>query len=179
MSGKVRWAVAVMMVSAAFMTGGCQNWRARRARRARERSGEVGRIHEADLRFEDDVPMGDERPMFETEVREAFETVYFGLDSSQVAPAERAKVERVADYLRRHRNVSLVIEGHCCERGSAEYNLALGERRALAVRAYLVGLGIEPERVQTVSYGEERPAVLGQGESILRQNRRVEFVLVR
>jgi len=124
-----------------------------------------------------DIGMGEERLDFTEAVRDQFDVVYFGLDSSGIAPAERAKVEQVADYVRRNPNVSVLIEGHCCERGSAEYNLALGERRALAVRAYLVGLGVDPDRIQTVSFGEERPAVPGAGESIYRQNRRAEFVL--
>ncbi len=181
MTGKMRWAM-MMILAAAFMSSGCQQWRNRRQgrtdRRA-ERRGEVTAVHGQDI-LVGEIPMLEgERPIYETEVRDQFEVVFFGLDSSTVMPAERAKVEDVADYLRRNRAVSVLVEGHTCERGSAEYNLALGERRALAVRAYLVGLGIEPHRVQTVSYGEERPAVLGQGEHMLRQNRRVEFVIVR
>jgi peptidoglycan-associated lipoprotein len=71
----------------------------------------------------------------------------------------------------------VVIEGHCDERGSREYNLALGERRALAVRAYLVGLGIDATRLQTKSYGEEQPVAMGHDESSWSRNRRAEFVL--
>lgn len=107
---------------------------------------------------------------------EAFEVVYFGYDSSQVQPSERTKVEAAADYLSRHSGAGIIVEGHCDERGSREYNLALGERRALAVRAYLIGLGIDSGRIQTKSLGEEQPAAFGHDEDAWRLNRRVEFV---
>lgn len=104
-----------------------------------------------------------------------FQPVYFGYDSSVVEPAERAAVEAVAEEMRRNANSRIIVAGHCDERGSGEYNLALGERRALAVRAYMTNLGIEGERIQTRSYGEEMPAVMGTGEEVWRLNRRAEF----
>lgn len=106
-----------------------------------------------------------------------FGVVYFDYDSAQVNPAERAKIEAVAEYLRGNAVIGLIVEGHCDERGSNEYNLALGERRALAVRAYLVGLGIDAARIQTKSMGEERPLAMGHDESAWSQNRRAEFQL--
>lgn len=106
-----------------------------------------------------------------------FDPVYFGYDSSQVGPAERAKIETVATYLQDNPDTAVIIEGHCDERGSREYNLALGERRALAVRSYLAGLGINADRIQTKSLGEESPAAPGHGESAWNLNRRGEFVL--
>jgi len=111
------------------------------------------------------------------EYESQFEPVYFDYDSSQINTAERSKIETVAEYLRQHGNVGIVVEGHCDERGSREYNMALGERRALAVRAYLIGLGIDGSRVQTKSYGEEKPVALGHDEESWRLNRRAEFVL--
>ncbi len=105
-----------------------------------------------------------------------FAPVYFDYDSSQIGETERAKVVAVADRMRGMRSGGVIVEGHCDERGSADYNLALGERRALAVRAYLIGLGIDGARVQTKSYGEERPISMGHDESAWRQNRRAEFV---
>ncbi|HMO50967.1 MAG TPA: peptidoglycan-associated lipoprotein Pal [Kiritimatiellia bacterium] len=110
-------------------------------------------------------------------VASQFTPVYFEYDSSQIAGSERATLETIAQYLRSNPNVGLIAEGHCDERGSNEYNLALGERRAQAVRAYLIGLGIAADRIKTVSYGEERPAAFGHDESAWRQNRRVEFSL--
>ncbi|QHI69220.1 peptidoglycan-associated lipoprotein [Tichowtungia aerotolerans] len=106
-----------------------------------------------------------------------FEPVLFAYDSFQVSPAERGKVETVADYLKANPATAVIIEGHSDERGSREYNLALGERRALAVRSYLTGLGISADRIQTKSLGEESPVVPGHDESAWSQNRRGEFVL--
>jgi peptidoglycan-associated lipoprotein len=73
--------------------------------------------------------------------------------------------------------VTITIEGHCDERGTREYNLALGERRAAATKSYLVALGVSPDRLSTISYGKERPAVLGSNESAWAQNRRAVFVV--
>jgi peptidoglycan-associated lipoprotein len=112
-----------------------------------------------------------------TEYPGMFAPVLFAYDSSQVAAGERAKVEAVAQHLKQNPNQAVIIEGHCDERGSREYNLALGERRALAVRSYLAGLGIEAERIQTKSMGEESPAAQGHNESAWRLNRRGEFIL--
>lgn len=109
----------------------------------------------------------------------SFENVLFGFDSFQVPRAEQHKVEEVASYLKANPEIVVVIEGHCDERGSREYNLSLGEQRALAVRAYLINLGIAPERVQTVSYGKERPLDPGHNEAAWRLNRRGEFVFYR
>jgi peptidoglycan-associated lipoprotein len=108
-----------------------------------------------------------------------FSPVYFGYDSFQIDGGEIRKIEDVGDYLRANSNVKLITEGHCDERGSREYNVALGEHRALAVRAHLIGIGIDAQRIQTRSYGEERPVVTGHDESSWRQNRRVEFALFR
>lgn len=122
------------------------------------------------------IPMTD-RFVGGTEHPGMFAPVYFGYDSSQVSAGERAKVDAVADYLNQNQAVAVIVEGHCDERGSREYNLALGERRALAIRSYLSGLGIVPERIQTKSLGEEMPAFPGHDESAWSKNRRGEFVL--
>ena len=106
-----------------------------------------------------------------------FEPVYFGYDSFQLAPEEVSKIEKVADYLNQNTRNVLIVEVHCDERGSNEYNLSLGEQRALSVRTYLVNLGISADRIQSRSFGEERPAVQGTGEDAWRQNRRGEFAL--
>ena len=106
-----------------------------------------------------------------------FAAVYFSLDSYVLAPAELTKVEQVAQHLLQNSGHVLVIEGHCDERGSNEYNLSLGENRAISVRARLVDLGVSGDRIQTRSYGEEKPAVAGSGEEAWRLNRRGEFSL--
>jgi len=106
-----------------------------------------------------------------------FEPILFAYDSSQVSVGERAKIEAVASHLKQNSSNAIILEGHCDERGSREYNLALGERRALAVRTYLIGLGIASDRTQTKSYGEENPAAPGHDEAAWSRNRRGEFVL--
>jgi peptidoglycan-associated lipoprotein len=105
------------------------------------------------------------------------DVIYFGYDSFQVEPSQTATVETVGDYMRDNPNAKLVVEGHCDERGSREYNLSLGEHRALAVRAYLIGLGIEASRIQTRSYGEEAPTSAGHDDTAWRDNRRGEFAV--
>jgi peptidoglycan-associated lipoprotein len=107
------------------------------------------------------------------------EPVLFGYDSAQLAPAEVAKIEAAAKHLLANGAHVLVIEGHCDERGSNEYNLSLGEQRANAVRTYLVDLGVAGDRVQTRSFGEEKPASQGHDESSWRLNRRGEFAVYK
>ena len=106
----------------------------------------------------------------------AFEPVYFGFDASNLAPAELAKIEAVAKHLKQTGRV-VIIEGNCDERGSNEYNLSLGEIRAIAIRDYLVTLGVDAQFVQTKSYGEEKPAVVGANEGAWSKNRRGEFAV--
>lgn len=108
-----------------------------------------------------------------------FETVRFAFDSAQVDDTERAKVEAVAEYAKANASTLVSLEGHCDERGSAEYNVSLGERRALAVRAYLMNLGIDGARIQTKSFGSESPKDPGHDENAWSINRRVEFVLIK
>ena len=129
--------------------------------------------------LEGDIALSDrfENGLRVTEV--SFDNVIFAYDSFQIDGSEVGKIEQVAEYMRRKREVRLVSEGHCDERGSREYNMSLGEHRALAVRAYLVGLGIDGARIQTRSYGEEAPSSAGHFESAWRMNRRVEFALYR
>jgi peptidoglycan-associated lipoprotein len=112
--------------------------------------------------------------------REAFkeQTVYFDHDSSTVKASERAKVDAVAAQLKAKPTTHVKVEGHCDERGTPGYNLALGERRALSVREQLITAGVGPERVSTISYGEDRPAVQGSDEAAFAKNRRSEFILL-
>jgi peptidoglycan-associated lipoprotein len=98
--------------------------------------------------------------------------VFFGFDSSDLTAESRAALEKQAAWMKKFGGVRVVLEGHCDERGTREYNLALGERRANAAKDYLVALGINPARVKTISYGKERPAALGHNESAWAQNRR-------
>ena len=105
-----------------------------------------------------------------------FEPVYFDFDSQQLNPAEMAKVETVALYLQQNPTHGIIVDGHCDERGSSEYNLGLGERRALAVRAALIARGIDGARIHTRTYGKEQPVAFGHDEASWRLNRRAEFI---
>ena len=102
--------------------------------------------------------------------------IYFDYDSNNIRAEDRATIEAHAQYLSRHGDLKVALEGHADERGSREYNIALGERRANAVRDVMSLLGVSSAQISTVSYGEERPAVLGDDESAWRMNRRVELV---
>ncbi len=102
--------------------------------------------------------------------------IYFELDSIQVAEADRATLSAHAAFLAGHPDMTVTLEGHADERGSREYNIGLGDRRAQAVRRQLELQGVAPHQITTVSYGEERPAMEGQDEYAWRMNRRVELV---
>lgn len=103
--------------------------------------------------------------------------VYFELDSSDLSPANQKVLDEDAALMKRYTTWTVTIEGHCDERGTAEYNLALGERRAIAARAYLVSLGIAADRLRTVSYGKEFPFDPGHDEGAFAKNRRAHFVI--
>ena len=105
-----------------------------------------------------------------------FPTVYFSFDQSGVGTSQVKKLDAVASYMEKHKELGLIIEGSCDEKGSGEYNIGLGERRALSVRDYLEKLGIFASRLQTISYGSERPAVSEHSESAWSKNRRAELV---
>jgi peptidoglycan-associated lipoprotein len=105
-------------------------------------------------------------------VQNVGDRVFFDYDKSDIKPEGRQILQRQADWLKKFANVTVTVEGHCDERGTREYNLALGERRATAVKKMLVALGVTPNRVSTISYGKERPAVPGSTEAAWAQNRR-------
>ena len=103
--------------------------------------------------------------------------VYFELDKSDLAVDARAALTKDAEFLRSYSQVHVSIEGHCDERGSTEYNLGLGQRRAEAAKNYLISLGIPADRMETTSWGKERPFCTAHDESCWQQNRRAHFVL--
>ena len=102
--------------------------------------------------------------------------VFFDFNKSEIGAKAAGTLEKQAAWLQKYPNKTIVVEGHADERGTREYNLALGERRANAVRDYVVANGISSLRIETVSYGEERPVAYGAGDSNWTQNRRVELV---
>ena len=109
----------------------------------------------------------------------AADTIYFDTDRFNVDSADGATLQSQAQWLARYPDKRITVEGHADERGTRDYNLALGERRANAAKSYLIGLGVGGERVQTVSYGKERPVALGSDESSWARNRRAVTVTVQ
>ncbi len=105
-------------------------------------------------------------------------TVLFGLDQYDIDPAARAILDNQAQWLARYPNVRITIEGHCDERGTREYNLALGDRRANAAKNYLAARGVAASRITTISYGSERPAATGSDDAAWAQNRRAVTVVL-
>ncbi len=101
--------------------------------------------------------------------------IYFDFDMSLIKDESKLTLQTIADYLEKNPGASVTIGGHTDERGTTEYNLALGDQRAKAAHDYLVRLGVDPSRIKTISYGEERPAKIGHDESSWSKNRRDEF----
>lgn len=163
------WVRIVVLVSVvcSLMTVGC---RTKKAPATGIGAGtEIGADLPLSERIEDGMRITDTK----------FDNVLFDYDSFQLKASEIAKIEKVAEYLKGNSRVRLIAEGHCDERGSREYNMSLGEQRAGAVRAHLVGAGIAPERIQTKSYGKEKPLNPGHDDKAWAENRRVEFALYR
>jgi len=113
-----------------------------------------------------------EDELFLREVRDA----YFDYDKADIRPDARVALSTTADFLKRHPSIKATIEGHCDERGSTEYNLGLGDRRATAVKQYLVSLGVSADRLNIVSFGKEKPFCNEHNEACWQQNRRGHFV---
>lgn len=131
------------------------------------------------------VPMGggatanfDPDSMAQDRTAFAADIVYFDYDSSTIRAGEKSKVDAVASALKSDSSAKVLVEGNCDERGTDEYNRALGERRALAAREALVADGVDADRIATRSYGRDRPADPGHTEAAHRKNRRDEFVLL-
>ncbi len=140
---------------------------AERERRLREQ-----RLREAQLK-EQQARAG------EAKLRDIFVNtdIHFEYDRYDLTPEAKQILNEKAAYMQQHPSVRVIIEGHTDERGSNAYNMALGEKRAKAAEAYLSAMGINPQRMETVSYGEERPLVMGQTEEAYAANRRVHFVI--
>ncbi len=105
------------------------------------------------------------------------ENIHFSFDSSVLSDQAQQILNSKADYLRANSGVTVTVEGHCDERGTEAYNIALGERRAESVKNFLVDLGISASRLNTISYGEERPIAMGQDEASWAKNRRAQFMV--
>jgi peptidoglycan-associated lipoprotein len=106
------------------------------------------------------------------------DTIYFDTDKFDIDAEDQAALRQQAQYLQQYPNVRATVEGHCDERGTREYNIALGERRANAAKNYLVSLGVGADRISTVSYGKERPVALGSNEQAWARNRRAVTIVL-
>ncbi|MCM0084007.1 peptidoglycan-associated lipoprotein Pal [Geomonas sp. Red32] len=113
------------------------------------------------------------------EMRMDLKTVYFAFDSSELSAETRDALSKNAEVLKMSPGMKIRIEGNCDERGSDEYNMALGERRAKSAKDYLVNLGIAPDRISVISYGEEKPVDQGHDEAAWSKNRRDDFVIAK
>jgi peptidoglycan-associated lipoprotein len=119
-----------------------------------------------------------EQPVKKTIVESQFQTVYFDFDKYNLRPDAKAALDSNFTILKMFPDVVIKIEGHCDERGTVEYNLSLGQKRAQSTQDYLTGLGIAANRISTISYGKERPAVQGNDEAAWAKNRRCEFRII-
>lgn len=181
--------MAVLAVSLAFATTGCKYDKANKgaggAGAGADDSAQVSDISTSDDDAISQAQSGSISDAGERRFEDiyakctdvAFEPVYFGFDSTVVPSGEISKIDAVTQHLSEKTDRVVVIEGNCDERGSNEYNMSLGENRAIILRGYLVQNGISPDRIQTRSNGEERPAVEGHDESAWAKNRRGEFVI--
>jgi peptidoglycan-associated lipoprotein len=135
--------------------------------------GDAANMGGQDVVMDDGYGQGAPTPGSEAEfVQNIGDRVFFDYDSIDLRPEARATLEAQARWLGQYSNLNVTIEGHADERGTREYNLALGERRANAVKNYLVALGVDGSRINTISYGKERPAEVGSDDSSWARNRR-------
>lgn len=162
----------LLVAVSAVVLAGCQTTTPKSAAAVEDRSGADGATTSgmgSDGAFRGDALDDPSSPL-------SRRVIYFDLDSSEVRQEDRATVSAHARYLASNPNAAVAVEGHADERGSREYNLALGERRGNSVRQLLLAEGAATKQLQVVSYGEEKPLTLGHDESAWQQNRRVEIV---
>jgi peptidoglycan-associated lipoprotein len=171
----------VMILSVVFFTVSC----AKEATQAEptqtaepEASNEPVQAAEENPQAETDQPAAAAADSGEAD-KQAFmaEKVFFEFDSALLTDQARQILLQKADFLRSRADLTVTVEGHCDERGTEAYNMALGQRRAESVKSFLADMGIRVDRLNTISYGEEQPAVLGSNESAWAQNRRSQFVI--
>lgn len=138
-------------------------------------TGDTGKTEAKDTR-PTDTGQGDQGGAVNTEPSSKFRTIYFDFDRYNLRDDAKADLRKNIDVMKAEADLKIIIEGHCDERGTVEYNLALGERRAKSARDYMVSMGIKGDRLSTISYGKERPAAFGHDEEAWAKNRRAEFV---
>lgn len=154
-----------------------------RLRKSKKGPDELAALEEAAIKGEDipleGIPEGEFIEPESVGITGVFSDIYFDYDKSKIREEDYVVLDGIGDYMQKNPSVIIMIEGHCDERGSNEYNMALGEQRALSTRRYLVSQGIESGRLSTVSYGEEKPADAGHDESAWAKNRRAHFLVAK
>jgi peptidoglycan-associated lipoprotein len=133
---------------------------------------------EEKVKPEEPKPEEEEVITGEEELKESLQNIYFDFDRYFLRPDAKETLTKNAEYLKANPSVKTKIEGHCDERGTVEYNLALGEKRARSAMEYLINLGIDPKGISIISYGKERPVDPGHNEEAWAKNRRDEFVII-
>ncbi|MDH4319992.1 MAG: peptidoglycan-associated lipoprotein Pal [Desulfobulbaceae bacterium] len=175
-------AVAIVVVSLSLFAGGCAKKTVRSDEGAAGAAGAAGKRGEG-MGAEESLSASASSRLQEaySEGRTSLELrpIYFDFDKSNIRPDQQDRIDGNATYLKNNPAATIRIEGNCDERGTNEYNMALGERRALAAKKYLLNVGISEDRLQTVSYGEEKPLQEGHDEAAWEQNRRDDFAIIR
>ena len=152
-------------------------------RKGKKTKEELAALEEAAIKGEDipleAIPEGEFIEPETAGIVGVFSDVYFAYDKSRISESDYSTLNKIGKWLKKNQGTNLMIEGHCDERGSNEYNMALGEQRALSVRRYLISLGIDSAMLHTVSYGEEKPADPDHNESAWAKNRRAHFLVAK
>ena len=169
------WWGAAVILSLAMLVGGCAGKRPFWKKKADEGRLGTGLVEIS----EEAIPAELSARGKEFVESESIGDVYFDYDRYNIRADARKELAKNARWLKRYGGVEIQIEGHCDERGSNEYNMALGQRRAASARNYLISLGVNPEQIYTISYGEEKPFAMGHNEEAWAQNRRGHFLIRR
>jgi peptidoglycan-associated lipoprotein len=172
MKSSILWMVAVAGLAGAACGGKAKPAETTPKVDSTSAEPETGDRAEEQPKVEAEVTTPDEGPV-------SFDAIYFEFDSNVLSESSKATLERIADHLKKNPQASITIGGHTDDRGTPEYNLALGERRADAARDYLVRLGVTEGQIKTLTFGEEKPASMGSDESAWSRNRRDEFQVAR
>jgi len=183
---------AAVALGLAFSVGGCAKKKAMTeemgaaVEETAPGPGEAGfeKIYEESMAAKEEsleaqAAMGKEGDVLEGRTSAPLLPIYFDFDKSNIREDQRARIEKNAAFLKENKGTRVRIEGNCDERGTDEYNMALGERRALSAKKYLMNLGVQEDRMHTISYGEEKPLLRGHDEYSWAQNRRDDFVVVQ
>ena len=142
-----------------------------------EEEVEEAELVEETFVIEEEPELTEEEILQQLNTAGVLEDVFFAFDKYDLSPMATDSLLRNAEWLKQNPTAAILIEGHCDERGTSEYNLALGDRRAQSTKNYLTSLGIAAHRIETISYGEEKPFSLGESESSWSQNRRAHFII--